>query len=58
MKIIQKQLLWLLPVLIITVTACNSKTEKEAKPPLIAVEDFFKNADKAGWQISPDGEYI
>lgn len=58
MKIIQKQLLWLLSVLLITVTACNSKTEKEEKPPLIAVEDFFKNADKAGWQISPDGEYI
>ena len=58
MKIIQKQLLWLLSVLLITVTACNSKTDKEEKPPLIAVEDFFKNADKTGWQISPDGEYI
>lgn len=52
MKIIQKQLLWLLSVLLITVTACNSKTDKEEKPPLIAVEDFFKNADKTGWQIS------
>lgn len=58
MKIILKQLLWLLSVLLITVTACNSKTDKEEKPPLIAVEDFFKNADKTGWQISPDGEYI
>lgn len=59
MKHIQKQLLWLLPVLVITVvTACNSKTEKEAKPPLIAVEDFFKNPEKFSWRISPDGEYI
>lgn len=58
MKIIQKQLLWLLSAILITVSACTSKTEKEEKPPLVALEDFFKNADKTGWQISPDGEYI
>ncbi len=58
MKIIQKQLLWLLSAVLITVSACTSKTEKEEKPPLVALEDFFKNADKTGWQISPDGEYI
>lgn len=54
----QKQLTWLLAVLLITASACNSKTEKEEKPPLVALEDFFKNADKTGWQISPDGEYV
>ncbi|HQY12660.1 MAG TPA: S9 family peptidase, partial [Ferruginibacter sp.] len=58
MKIIQKQVLWLLSAILITVSACTSKTEKEEKPPLVALEDFFKNADKTGWQISPDGEYI
>lgn len=29
-----------------------------AKPPIIEVKDFFKNPDKAGFQISPDGNYI
>ena len=55
---IQKHMLWLAAVLLLTVSACNSKTDKEEKPPLVALEDFFKNADKTGWQISPDGEYV
>ncbi len=58
MKFIQKKMLWLLSVLIITATACTSKTDKEEKPPLIAVEDFFKNPEKFSWRISPDGGYI
>ncbi len=55
---IQKQLLWVVSVLVITAAACTSKSDKEEKPPLVALEDFFKNADKTGWQISPDGEYV
>ncbi len=55
---IQKQLLWVVSVLVITVAACTSKSDKEEKPPLVALEDFFRNADKTGWQISPDGEYV
>ncbi|HMU11320.1 MAG TPA: S9 family peptidase [Ferruginibacter sp.] len=58
MKMIQKQLLWVVSVLVITAAACTSKSDKEEKPPLVALEDFFKNADKTGWQISPDGEYV
>ena len=58
MKIFQKQILWVLPVLIFTIAACTSKTEKEEKAPKIAVEDFFKNPEKFSWRISPDGEYI
>lgn len=54
----KKQTLWLLSVLLIAAAACTSKTEKEEKPPLLAVEDFFKNSDKTGWQISPDGDYV
>jgi dipeptidyl aminopeptidase/acylaminoacyl peptidase len=52
----------LLPVIIISIVlmaSCKPKeAAKEEKPPLIAVEDFFKNSDKSSWQISPDGEYI
>ncbi len=55
---IQKQLLWVVSVLVITVAACTSKSDKEEKPPLVALEDFFKNSDKTGWQISPDGDYV
>ncbi|HAO47558.1 MAG TPA: S9 family peptidase [Ferruginibacter sp.] len=58
MKIKKTKLLWLALVLTIAFTACTSKTDKEEKPPLVALEDFFKNSDKTGWQISPDGEYV
>ncbi len=54
----KKQLLWVVSVLVITAAACTSKSDKEEKPPLVALADFFKNADKTGWQISPDGEYV
>lgn len=40
------------------ITACNpNKSEKGEKPPTLAVEDFFRNADKSQWRISPDGNY-
>jgi ABC-type oligopeptide transport system substrate-binding subunit len=57
MKLNQKLLMlaagaaWLL-------ASCQSKTTAEEKPPLIPVEEFFKNPEKFNWQISPDGEYI
>lgn len=34
--------------------ACNKKIEKA---PIIPLEDFFKNSEKTGFQISPDGQY-
>lgn len=58
MKIKQRPTLWLAAALLLTFAACNSKSDKEEKPPLVALEDFFKNADKTGWQISPDGQYV
>ena len=57
MKFFQKQLM-AAAVIIFSLSACNNKTEMEAKPPVIAVEEFFKNPEKFGWNISPDGEYI
>ncbi len=57
MKILQNQILWLASVLVVTITAYTYKPSKE-KVPVIPVEDFFRNPDKIGWRISPDGEYI
>ncbi len=39
----------------------NTKTPAkitEAPPPVIDMRDFFKNPEKAGFQISPDGNYM
>jgi dipeptidyl aminopeptidase/acylaminoacyl peptidase len=60
MKFFQKKLWYLLAVscLIISCNNNDKTVASEEKPPIIAVEDFFKNSDKTGWQISPDGEYI
>ncbi len=30
----------------------------EGQPPLIPMKDFFRNPEKAGFQLSPNGEYI
>src|SRR5258705_1477810 len=57
MKISRKQVLWVSSVLVIIFTAFTHKTT-EQKPAVIPVEDFFRNAEKFGWSISPDGEYI
>lgn len=57
MKIFRFQNLWITGLVVLFFTACNSE-KAEVKPPAIAVEDFFKNSDKSGWQISPDGEYV
>ncbi len=56
MKLRQRQLIVLLALLTLLFAACGTKPEEKA--PLVPVEDFFKNADKTGWQISPDGQYV
>ena len=58
MKFFQKQLLTIASCSILLLAGCKSKTTNEEKAPLVPLEDFFKNADKSGWQISPDGESI
>ncbi|NOX90345.1 MAG: S9 family peptidase [Calditrichaeota bacterium] len=45
----------LLIVLIITLSGCV-KSEKE--PPLIPVEDFFRNPLKTNFKLSPNGDHI
>jgi dipeptidyl aminopeptidase/acylaminoacyl peptidase len=47
----------LLSIAIITMISTSCQ-KKEAQPPKIVLEDFFKNPEKAYFQISPDGSYI
>jgi len=47
----------------VLLTACGGSeqpaaTATEAPPPVIAMQDFFKNAEKASFRISPDGLHI
>lgn len=39
-------------------TACGAPSTTEAPPPLLAIEDLFRNPEMASFQISPDGQYI
>lgn len=45
----------LLAIMTMFLASCQ---KKEPKPPRVALEDFFKNPEKAYFQISPDGNYI
>jgi dipeptidyl aminopeptidase/acylaminoacyl peptidase len=58
MKFFLKQFLLVATITTFVIGACQTKTESEQRPPLVPVEDFFKNPEKFGWRISPDGEYI
>ena len=41
----------------VLLNACNQPVE-EMKPPVIPLRDFFKNPEKTGFKISPDGKYF
>lgn len=58
MKFFKERLLPIAAFTLLFFAACKTKTAKEEKPPIIPVENFFKNPENFGWQISPDGEYI
>jgi dipeptidyl aminopeptidase/acylaminoacyl peptidase len=45
----------LLVIMTLVVVSCQ---QNEQKPPRIPLEDFFKNPEKAYFQISPNGSYI
>jgi dipeptidyl aminopeptidase/acylaminoacyl peptidase len=40
---------------VVILSSCNNPKQKEAK--LIPLKDFFRNPEKSGYQISPDGKY-
>lgn len=58
MKFFQQRLLSVTVLAMLLFAACKSKVAKEDKPPVIPVENFFKNPENFSWSISPDGEYI
>jgi len=43
---------------LLTVLAGCTSQQAEEPAPLIAMEDFFRNPDQTGFQISPDGQYL
>ncbi|HEX2617195.1 MAG TPA: S9 family peptidase, partial [Flavobacteriales bacterium] len=36
----------------------KKETAQEAPPPVIPMQDFFRNPERSGYQISPDGQYF
>ena len=51
----QKRIISLLVVLYIFIFGC---APKEQMPRLIPMEDFFKNPESTGYDLSPDGEHL
>jgi hypothetical protein len=54
-KLISGLPLLLLALILLGIGGCKQKEIMTAKQ--IPLEDFFKNPDKAGYQLSPDGKY-
>ncbi|MCU4176826.1 prolyl oligopeptidase family serine peptidase [Carboxylicivirga sp. N1Y90] len=54
----KKNFLVVLTTVLILVIGCKMAPPKEERAPIIPVEDFFKNAEKTSFQISPDGKYF
>jgi len=46
-------------LIVVVIMGCDngSKKEQMVKAKQIPLEDFFKNPEKSGYQISPDGKY-
>jgi len=55
-KPISQLTLLLLAIILIGINGCKPKEIMTAKQ--IPLEDFFKNPDKSGYQLSPDGRYF
>ncbi|NMB73037.1 MAG: S9 family peptidase [Bacteroidales bacterium] len=54
----KKNIMIIIPFTMIFLAGCVSCGEEKEKPaPLIDMELFFRNGEKAGFQISPDGKY-
>ena len=50
--------LWTIGMLIV-LAGCGEKTPPpQQEMPLIPMQDFFRNPEKAGFKISPDGQYL
>jgi len=54
-KMISRLPLLLLAIILLGISGCKQKEIMTAKQ--IPLEDFFKNPEKSGYQLSPDGKY-
>ena len=51
--------MWFLAgLLLVAAIGCTSGPAEQKEARLIPMEDFFRNPDKTGYQLSPDGEHI
>jgi len=51
--------MWFLAgLLLVAAIGCTSGPAEQKEARLIPMEDFFRNPEKAGYQLSPDGEHI
>ena len=48
----------LFPVILLIILSFFGCKPKEERPPLIPMEDFFRDAEKAAFRISPNGQMI
>ena len=51
------KLFYLLPTLVL-LTGCKQEKKSEMEIPLIPVKEFFRNPEKTGYSISPDGKNL
>lgn len=49
--------LWTLALVTVVLMACSCQNREIPPAKQYAVEDFFRNPEKAGFQLSPDGNY-
>lgn len=61
----QKKLVTMITAIIIAIgvtpfakVITENKKETKMNIPLIPMQDFFKNSDQSGFELSPDGEYL
>lgn len=46
-------------ILCLIIGVCGATQKASAvQPPLIPLENFFRNPDKVAYELSPDGEYL
>lgn len=57
---IKKLVLLIQLLFLVTLSASAQKKvqTKESLPPLIPMKDFFKNPERTGYSLSPNGEYL
>ncbi|MFH0733380.1 MAG: S9 family peptidase [bacterium] len=45
-------------VLFLSILGCSSTGDKNLEAPLVPMRDFFRNPEKTGFKLSPNGQYL